>query len=167
MTTTTTQTLAQDKFLQIAVNLLYKVFIEASRTRAKRTFAELFEGRRVALIEVEMEDKGQVRFDLTLDAGEFRGRLNFGAFKASVSMLVARAAEALQAQKNVPVFTAEGRDSHILFGVLGVTVEDGKANALALTADTGQAVGVAELRLMYLDPSQFAEGQQGVAAAKA
>lgn len=165
MSVTTQQTIPQDKFLRIAVNLLYKGIIDVPRTRAKRLFAELDEGRTVALAHMTMDEQGgEVRVDLNLNKSEFRGRLNFGAFKASVATLIAEATQALQAEKAVPVFTAEGRDSHILFGVIGVTVEDEQPNALGVTVDTGGPAGVINLTLMYLDPAQFVR-QPGVTTA--
>jgi len=156
MATITRQTIPQDKFLRIAVNLLYKAVMDVPRTHAKRLFAELDQGRTVALAHLAMDDQGnQVRVDLNLNQGEFRGKLNFGAFKASVTTLIANATDVLQAEKAVPVFTAEGRDSHILFGVLGVTLEDEVPNALGLAAETGGEEGTFQLTLMYLDPAQF------------
>ena len=152
------QSLPMDKFLLLAVNLLHGALMEPSRTRAKRVFKELHEGRAVALRTIEMEDKSRAQFGLALDHSEFRGRLNYGAFCASVESLVANIAGTLKEGREITVFNArEGRDSTI-FGISGPTVEDDQPNVLVLAVEPGRD-NVTILRLMYLDPEQF-KGQQ-------
>lgn len=155
MAATQSQSIPQDKFLTLSVNLLSKAFLEVSRTDAKNLFRELSEGARVALTRVEMEDKSQVRFDVRLDCSEFRGRLNYGSFRASLTTLIANIVQVLNEQKPVKVFHAEHEREVMMFGITAATVEDNQANVMVLGADASDGGPVIMLQLMYIDPDQF------------
>lgn len=150
------QTLPQDKFLTIAVNLINKVLLEAGRTEAKNRFKELSQGRRLPLTQVQMEDKSLVRFDLALDHGEYDGKLNFGGFRSSVALLLKNLVDTLRENKPITVFSADNDNDVKLFGVTAVTVEDDKPNVMVLGSDSAGGQPLVVLRLMYLDPRQFA-----------
>lgn len=151
-----TQSIPKEQFLTIAANLLYRSLLESSRTDAKRIYRELEEGRVVALTEVEMEDGSRVRFDIGLDYSELGGKLSFGAFRASVTALVHNLGETLrQDEPQIPVFTAEHKPEQSLFGVTALTVEGEEPRVMVLGADTEHGRPVIQLRLMYLNPSQF------------
>ncbi len=144
----------QEKFLRISVNLLYQAFIDAGRTEAKALFRELAEGKRTALTNVIMEDGGKLRFDLSLTQEQFRGSLNFSTFKRGLTELLVRADKALNNSEKLTVFSGKEDRNQMIFGVLGTTVDGDQVNVLALGADSNSA-GAVELRLMYLDHSQF------------
>jgi hypothetical protein len=150
------QTLPQDKFLTIAVNLINKALLEAGRTEAKNRFKELSQGRRLPLTQVQMEDKSLVRFDLALDHGEYDGKLNFGGFRTSVALLLKNLVDTLRESKPITVFSADNDNDVKLFGVTAVTVEDDKPNVMVLGSDSAGGQPLVVLRLMYLDPRQFA-----------
>ena len=148
------QSVSREKFLLMATNLLHRHFFDAARTDAKRSYRELEEGGTVHLARVEMEDKSLADFLLSLDHSEFRGRLNYGAFRASLGMLLGNLSNQLREEKEVSVFNEGDNADNVIFGVSGLTVEDDQPNVLVLGADTGGQAGV-KLRLMYLDPGQF------------
>jgi len=102
-----------------------------------------------------------VRFDVQLDDSEFVGNLNFGAFKTSLALLISNLSEALQAEKNIPVFTAQDSPEMLMFGVTAVTYEDSQPNVMVLGSDSGTEQATVQLKLMYLDPVQFAEAAPG------
>lgn len=151
------QTIPKEKFLVIAVNLLHRHFIAAGRAQAKRLYREIREGKPVALTTVKMEDDSTVRFRLSLDHSEFGGHLNFGAFRGGLSVLLGNLARALQDKRDITVFSVEQRQQSLLFGITAVTVDAGRTSVMVLGADPEGQVGVITLRLMYLDPAQFAE----------
>ncbi|MEM1113013.1 MAG: hypothetical protein AAGI11_13970 [Pseudomonadota bacterium] len=151
------QSLPQDKFLRMSINLLYRAFQEATRTQAKQLYRQIEEGRVVGLSQVRMEDESVMRVDLSADCSEYRGKLNFGAFKASVQTLISNLAKAVEEERELRVFSAEGDPNMILFGCSAVTVEQQQANVMALGADLSSSAGVVRLQLMYLDPVQFEE----------
>jgi hypothetical protein len=117
MAGTQTHMLPTDKFLTLSVNLLHKVFLEATRTEAKNLYRELSEGKPVPLTRVRMEDGSEVRFEVALDHSEYRGRLNFGAFRAGVTLLVANIADALREEKPVRTFHAEHDPNVVIFEI--------------------------------------------------
>lgn len=159
------QTIPKEKFLLIATNLLHRQFIAAPRTEAKRVFREVAEGRSVPMTTVRMEDNSTVAFRLELDHSEFDGKLNFGAFRASLAVLITNLSRSLEEKRPVTVFNMQHRAQSVLFGVTGVTVEQEKPNVMVLGADTSGPAGNVLLRLMYLDHRQFVASGAGAGAA--
>ena len=151
-----TQSISREKFLIIAINLLHKSLVEANRTDAKNAFKVLTEGKSLVLSNVRMEDQSIVRFDVQLDGSEFVGNLNFGAFKTSLALLISNLSQALQAEKDIPAFTAQDGPETMMFGVTAVTYEDNQPNVMVLGSDSGTEQASVQLKLMYLDPAQFA-----------
>ncbi len=148
-------TLSRDKFLTVANNVIYKSLLEAQRTNAKNIYRAVSDGKRVALMTIRMDEESESRFDLTLDHSEFRGKLNFGAFRASVQALVGSVSEVLQSEKKITTFTDES-SGNVLFGIPGYTREGEHFNALMLVADVAVA-GTVLLRLQYMNPDQFVQ----------
>jgi hypothetical protein len=156
-----TQTIPQSTFLTMAVNLLYRALLEPSRTEVKKLFRELIEGRELHLSDVRMEDSSTLRFLLSLDDSEIQGRLNYGAFRASVATLVHNIAEQLkEAQSNVTMFSQEDNADVNLFGIPAVTYEGDEPRVMVLGAENRSRDATMMLRLMYLDPVQFQAAEE-------
>lgn len=154
-----TQSIDRDKFLTMAANLMFKAFLEPSRTQAKALYRTIEEGKAVHLTDVQMEDKSTVGFEVALDHSELKGKLNYGAFRASVATLVHNLGETLrQEDAEIPVFTADDNPEVKIFGVTAVTYEGKDPRVMVLGADQGSGRPVIQLRLMYLDPVQFQQG---------
>jgi hypothetical protein len=151
-----TQAIAQDKFLMLSVNLLHKALVEPTRTETKTLYKALSEGKAVPLATVQMEDKSNARFSLALEHSEFRGKLNYGAFRGSVTTLINNISQALTEEKELKVFNAQQEGGAMIFGVTALTVEDGEPNVMVLAAEPGTENELTKLQLMYLDPQQFA-----------
>lgn len=154
-----TQSIPTGKFLSMSANLLHRAFIETSRTSAKQAFRALSGGGTVPIATVKMEDNSTVRFTVALDHSEFRGRFNYGAFRASLATLLGNIAGVLREGKAVSTFAGAGDGDTTIFGVSAVTVEEGTPSVMVLGADLGAPGTGVVLRLMYLDPAQF-EGRQ-------
>ncbi|MEH6518964.1 MAG: hypothetical protein V7742_19980 [Halioglobus sp.] len=155
MAQTQTQDMPQETFLTMSANLLHKAFIESARTDAKNLYKQISEGQRVALTQVQMEDKSTVRFDLSLEHSEYRGSLNYSGFRASLATLVGNLVTALQKEEKIPVFNAEHDSNVMMFGVTAVTVENEQPSVMVLGADSSGTEANIVLRLMYIDPAQF------------
>ena len=160
MADTQSQSIPRDQFLTMAINLLHRAFIEANRTEAKNLFKSVAEGKVVPLTKVEMEDKSIVRFDLSLDHSEYRGTLNYGAFRTSLATLLSNLVRALQEQQQIPSFTAQGNDRNQIIGVTGVTAEHDTPAVMVLSVQTSEREAAVMLRPMYLDYEQFLRSQQ-------
>jgi len=156
--------LDSNQLATVAANLLNQGILEAERTNAKRIFRELEAKRRVSLTTLKMEDGGTVRMDLSLDAAAFNGTLNFSAWRDGVMALVAQLADDLRAEKSLPVFKPiESADALSteeaglnLIGCVGATTHDGTVNTLMLGIRPDPAKPIVTLRLVYVDPTQFA-----------
>jgi hypothetical protein len=144
-----------EKFLTIASNILHKSLLEAARTDAKNMYKALTEGKRVALVNVRMDDESELRFDVSLNSSEFSGKLNFGAFRASMQSLIGSISGHLEAEREITSFT-ERDTGEVLFGIPGLTQEENQLNAIMLAGDMS-TVGVAHLKLQYMEPGQFLE----------
>ncbi len=155
-----TQSMPREQFLTIAINLLHRAFMDAKRTDAKNLSKAVSEGKRVALTNLQMEDKSSVRFDLSMDHSEYAGTLNFGAFRSSLTALLSNLVDAVKEQREITTFGAEGDSANIIFGVTGVTVEKEVPSVLVLSTSTGGQEAAVMLRLMYLDYQQFLASQQ-------
>ena len=104
---------------------------------------------------IRMDEDSESRFDVSLDHSEFRGKLNFGAFRTSVQALVGSVSELMQSEKAITTFSDDAT-GNVLFGVPGFTQEGEHLNALMLAVDVTVA-GTVLLRLQYMDPDQFVE----------
>ena len=149
------QTMPQDKFLTMAANLMYKAFLDNSRTKAKNLFRAMSGGKVVALTTVQLEDKSQIRVDIALDCSEYRGTINFGAFRSSVSLLISSLGEQLKKGEDVQVFSANHDADIMIFGVTAVTREAKDPNVMVLVAEMASERPSVLLKLMYIDPEQF------------
>ena len=147
------------QFLLVAANLIHRFLLEPGRADAKQRFRALLDGRLLALQPVELEDKSRAQFGLSLDSTEYRGKLNFSAFRSSLEVLVANIAAAVKADDD-PVTFNSGEDSRaLIFGISGVTVDGEQANVMVLGTEPDAGGGATVLKLMYLDPGQFEERQ--------
>jgi hypothetical protein len=149
------RTLPQKQFLTLSANLLNLALLETTRADAKKCFRGLQEGRSLLLNQVRMEDGSLVRFELVLNASEYRGRLNFSAFRGGVSVLLHNLVQALREEQPLQVYQAEHDARLVLFGVTGLSVQERQPNVLGLGAYTSDSEPLVQLQLMYLDPAQF------------
>jgi|GEM_PF-290812 hypothetical protein len=152
------QTITQHKFLFLAANMLHETFVDSTRTQAKRVFKQLASGGTAKLTAVQTAQNAQAAFHLSLSHSEFRGTLNFSAFRSSVTCLVAKIAHALREEKEFKVFNALNGGGAMIFGVTAVTEEKGQRNVMVLAADMREEGDATLLQLMYLDPAQFVAG---------
>lgn len=155
MSTNSTQSIPQSQFLTMAANLLYKAFLDSSRTKAKNIYKEMAAGKLIPLTTVQMEDKSTVRFSVALDYSEYQGSLNFGAFRSSLSLLVSSLGESLRKEEEVRVFSAHEDPNAMIFGVTAVTRENNDPNVMVLGADMSGDNPSVTLKLMYIDHKQF------------
>ena len=152
-----TQAIPRDQFLIMAANLLHKILLDVPRTQSKNIYKEIIKGQVVQLATVKMEDESTARFSVTLDCSEFKGKINFGAFRASLALLVSNLGRALTDKKDITVFSQESDPDVVIFGVTAVTRETNEPNIMVLGADTGAGQPSVMLRLMYIDNNQFSD----------
>jgi hypothetical protein len=160
-----TQSLPRETFLLVAVNLLQKALVDVSRTQAKQLFNQIVAGKTVHLTTVRMEDNSTAAFRLSLAHDEFCGKLNYGAFRASILTLIGNISRVLREKQELRVFNALNGGAAMIFGITAVTVEDRQTNVMVLAADPGQDEDATTLQLMYLDPTQFAARNPAVTTA--
>jgi hypothetical protein len=158
------QSMPQDKFLLVAMNLLHKAIVESTRTEAKTLYQQIASEKVVNLTKVKLVDNSIATFQLSLSHSEFQGRFNFGAFRASVTALIANIAQALREERELKVFNALNGGSAMMFGITAVTLEGSQRNVMMLAADSSEDGEATILQLMYLDPTQFAGGSASAQA---
>jgi hypothetical protein len=139
--------------LAIAVNLFKTCLLDAGRTEAKRYFKELEAGRELYLSELSLSDKSKLRVRLQLMPQEFRGHLNFSAFKLQLQMLCAELAKVVTA-KSEPIVMSDDAGGQLMFNIPALSHIDGNLNAFLLGADLRRK-GELVLQLMFIDPDQY------------
>jgi hypothetical protein len=154
------KTLPKDKFLVIAVNLLHRLFLEAGRPEAKRLYRGIRDGKVASLTRLRMEDDSILQFQLSMDHSELGGHPGFGAFRGGLEVLLGNINRALQDKQDINVFSSQESPDSMLFGITGVTVERDQTSVMVLGADVSGPTGVVTLRLLYLDPAQFAAREE-------
>ena len=154
-----TQSIPREKFLIMAANLLHKILLDVPRTEAKNAYKDISQGKAVHLATVRMEDQSTVRFQMSLDYSEYKGKMSFSAFRNSLTLLISNLGEAINDKKEIGMFSAENDQNSTIFGVTAITQEDNIPNIMVLGADTREGQPSVMLRLMYIDNSQFTEQQ--------
>ncbi len=148
-----TQSIAQDKLLGIAANLLDKAFFDTSRDLAKRRYQGLEKGDRVFLVKLAMEDRNELQVDVRLDRREQRNKLNFSAFRDVVAQLLVAVSHQLKAQQPLPVFSSEDK-GRWMYLIPAVQRGDEQDDVMVLGLDARRP-GQLTLELMFIDPTQF------------
>jgi len=151
------QSIAPEKLLVMAANLLHKSFHDTSRMMAKRRYQLLEDGKKVFLVNVRMEDSSELQVNLTLDCSELRGKLNFSAFRQLIGRLLHGFMQKLQTQESLNMFTDEDgkRWSYLIPAVLKT---EATIDMMILGADVREP-GVLTLELMFIDPEQFRKAE--------
>ena len=160
MANSQTKSISQEQFLLVSVNLLHRAFVNCTRADAKQRFRLMEAGQTVALPTVELEDKSRARFAVTLDMSEYRGRLNFSAFRTSLETLIGNMAESFKEKRQLSTFTSQDGRNTTVYGITGATVQRGQANVMMMGSDPVTEGDLMVLRLMYLDPAQFVQESQ-------
>ncbi|MBE9538730.1 MAG: hypothetical protein IMF06_06580 [Proteobacteria bacterium] len=150
-----TQSISREKFLTMAANLLHKVLLDVPRTEAKNAYKEIVKGQAIHLATVRMEDQSTVRFQVSLDHSEYKGKMNFGAFRNSLVLLISNLGQALNDKKEITMFSAENDQNSTIFGVTAITQDENIPNIMVLGSDSQEGQPAVMLRLMYIDNSQF------------
>ncbi|MFT5887250.1 MAG: hypothetical protein ACI9BO_000054 [Zhongshania sp.] len=139
--------------LAIAVTLFKSCLLDCGRTEAKRHFRDLDSAKILYLSEMAMSDKSQLKVKLELMSQEFRGQLNFSAFREHLLFLVAELVKVINA-KSEPIVMSDNSGLQLMFNIPALSNIDGVMNALVLGANLGNE-GELLLQLMFIDPDQF------------
>ncbi len=137
----------------LASSLLKNCIADAQRSDAKRFFRALADGKAVLLNDVKMEDGSLLRVSLDMNYDEFRGQLNFTAFRNQLLMLVDSYARFLKTGNTPQLMSDQEGAEHVIF-VPVISQTKGEINALVLGIDQRQPANL-RLRLMFVDPDQF------------
>ena len=152
-------TLTNDQLGRLAVNLLHKAFIEATRTVSKRLFRQLETGDEVAVTQLELDDKQTVQLLMKLDASEYRGDLNFSAFRDSVAALLTELVTTLQEEGALRTLQATEADAPVgethLLAAMGPTQHGADINVLMVSLSPSQVQPAITVSLLYMNPDQF------------
>ncbi|WP_374973413.1 hypothetical protein [Spongiibacter marinus] len=141
----------------LASSLIKQCIIDGQRSDGKRFFRALEAGKAVLLNDVKLEDGSVLRVSLDMNYDEFRGQLNFSAFRNQLIMLVDSYARFLKTGNAPRVMSDQEGQEHVIF-VPVISETKGQMNALVLGVDQRQA-GNLRFRLMFVDPDQFAAGE--------
>ena len=139
----------------MSANVLHKTFFDNTRLVAKRVFNELDKGKRLKLVSLTMEDKSELKIDVSLDTTDYVGQLNFSLMRKHLKSLLAQIAKLLEEGKR-PSVRNNKQNGTQLFNIPGAVVEQGQLNVLMM-AWSSRVKGTVEIELMFFEPTQFIE----------
>lgn len=142
--------------MTLAASLFKQAIVDAPRSDGKRYFRALEAGKAVLLNDVKLEDGSILRVSLDMNYDEFRGQLNFSAFRNQLLMLIDSYSRFLKSGNEPRLMSHEDGLEHVIF-VPVISESKGQMNALVLSVDQRQP-GNLRLRLMFVDPDQFRAG---------
>ena len=137
----------------MASALLKSRIVDAQRVVGKQYFRELEKGNPVLLSDVKLEDNSTMRFSLSMNTEEFRGPLNFSAFRNQVIMLIDTYAKFLETEQQPRVMSDDGNVQHVIF-VPVISQMQNNLNALVMAFEQRNNAEI-RLQLMFVDPEQF------------
>lgn len=147
------------KLLLAAVNQnLDHHFFGESRESAKLMYQAILKGEPSPFMRIDTGEAGEVYCELSLDKTLYVGKLNFGKFKKSLAMMMVGIKERLDAEAPLNALRSQAGD--IMFNIPGIVKEpNGQFNVL-VTSFRQLAPGLSTVRLMFLDPDQYAAAAQ-------
>ena len=141
-------------FLTVIYNNYKRLFLDSSEIQAEEDYRTLMDDQTVPIIEISAPDQGEVTCDLALDHSQFLGTLNFSRFRNVLIAHLSQIADTLKSEGELNVLTNEDTGD-IVYYVPGIVEEDGTINVL-VTGVEQRTAGELTVRLMFLDPQQFA-----------
>ena len=141
-------------FLTVIHNNYKRLFLDSSEIDAEEEYRKLMDDQTVPIIEISAPDQGEVTCDLALDHSQFLGTLNFSRFRNALIAHLSQIADTLKSEDELNVLTNEDTGD-IVYYVPGIVEEDGTINVL-VTGVEQRTAGELTVRLMFLDPQQFA-----------
>ncbi len=141
-------------FLTVIYNNYKRLFLDSSEIDAEEEYRKLMDDQTVPIIEISAPDQGEVTCDLALDHSQFLGTLNFSRFRNALIAHLSQIADILKSEDELNVLTNEDTGD-VVYYVPGIVEEDGTINVL-VTGVAQRTAGELTVRLMFLDPQQFA-----------
>ena len=133
-------------------------FFNQSRESAKIVFQSLLKGEQCPFMRIDMGDAGEVQCELSLDTSLYVGKLNFGKFKKLLATMMIAIKERIEA--DAPLNALNSKHGEIMFNIPGIVKDqDGRFNVM-VTSFRQLAPGLSSVRLMFLDPQQYADALQ-------
>lgn len=150
------------QLLTAGANVLHRAFIDSTRGDAKRRFRELYDGRRIHLLELSMDDDSVLQMHLEMDKRFCQGALNFSGFKRLLGLLLYRIGDRLQQTEPDLGLMNDEEGRRLLFHIPAVEKVGESLNILVLGVDL-TTPGTALLQLMFMDPGQYRRKSEGEA----
>ncbi len=133
-------------------------FFGESRESAKIMFQAILKGEPSPFMKIDTGESGDVFCELSLDTSLYVGKLNFSKFRNSLAMMMVAIKERLQADAPLNPMNSEQGDT--MFNIPGIVKEaDGQFNVM-VASFRQLGPGLATVRLLFLDPDQYAAAAQ-------
>lgn len=149
------------KLLLGAINEnLNRYFYAESRDSAKALYNLIDKGATAPFMRIDTAEAGEVFCELALDSSLYVGKLNFGKFRKALAMMMLGIKASIENDKPLNAMTSDSGE--ILFNIPGIVNEDKQMNIMAVSFRQ-MAPGLSIVKLMYLDPNQYAAAAQKAA----
>lgn len=144
--------------LMSAVNAgLNACFYDASREVSKQIFNEINSGKQVQFMKMSATNGNEIHCDISLDASQYDGKLNFSKFRRGLAVMMMAIAQRIDAGESLNMLSSETGD--IMFNVPGI-VKSGDVINIVVAGFRQTDPGKGLVRLMYLEPNNYVETAQ-------
>lgn len=131
---------------------LDQAFYQSRREEAKRLYTELSDGKNTKFMRLQTNTGNIIDCNLTMDASQYDGKLNFSKFRKSLAMTLIALKQRLENKEDVNMLSNDVGD--VLFNVPGIVKSGDIINVMVVgLRQTGH--GKALVRLLYLDPQHY------------
>ena len=136
-------------------------FFLSDRTQAKQKFSQLKNGEKLPIMKLGFSDQSELECSLVLDHSEYVGKVNFGAFRKHLAMMMHGIKTRLESDAELNVM--RDASGQVLFNIPGI-VRDEKSTNVLVCGLAQTTASEANINLMFLNPDAYDQALKDSAA---
>ncbi|MGK0500433.1 MAG: hypothetical protein ACJAYG_002083 [Oceanicoccus sp.] len=141
------------ELVNLAAQIVDKIFIKAPKDKAKTTFKEIKQGKVLDLGTVTIQKTLKTKLSLSLDYSEFVGPgFNYDVFEMALKGILGQISAKFKAKADLNIMTSE--QGSVLIHLPGMVQMDKQLNAMVLSFDLADAKAI-NIHLMFMEPGQY------------
>lgn len=154
MNAPTTVNLDFNQAIDMAAQILQRVFFGRARDAAKQDFKTIKQGKTIELGSLSIKDTYNFPLSLALDYSEFRGPgFNFDLFELALKSVLNQIRQRINAQGSLNIMSSEDNSSALVH-LPGMVQRDQQLNVMVLALELRKANAIT-IKLMFVDPDQY------------
>ena len=129
-------------------------FFTRSRDQAKQFYNVLCDETPAPFMKIDTGESGDVYCELSMDKSLYVGKLNYGKFRKNLAAMMHAIKTRIDDDAQLTVMTSN--TGEILFNIPGIVKEDNQVNIMVCSFRQ-LGPGLATVRLLFLDPVNYAD----------